>query len=96
MRKHIFNEGPSITSISIKKVSKAALDLDGIGMSILEISHRSKEFDAIINEAVELMKELMNIPEGLPHHFRWWRCVYSICYATNEFPQKLSSLFRNW
>ena len=65
MRKHIFNAGPAVLPVSVlEKVSKAALDLDGIGMSILEISHRSKEFDAIINEAVGLMKELMNIPEG--------------------------------
>ncbi|HHW59113.1 MAG: 3-phosphoserine/phosphohydroxythreonine transaminase [Bacteroidales bacterium] len=65
MRKHIFNAGPAVLPVPVlEKVSKSVQDLDGIGMSILEISHRSKEFEAIINDAINLMKEIMQIPEG--------------------------------
>lgn len=65
MRKHNFNAGPSILPQStIENTAKAVLDLNGIGLSILEISHRSKEFESILNEAVSLFKELLAIPEG--------------------------------
>lgn len=65
MKKHNFNAGPSILpQIAIENTAKAVLDLNGIGMSILEISHRSKEFQAVIDEAVALFKELLGIPEG--------------------------------
>jgi len=65
MKKHNFNAGPSILpKIAIENTAKAVLELNGIGMSILEISHRSKDFQAVIDEAVALFKELLNIPEG--------------------------------
>lgn len=65
MRKHNFNAGPSILPREvIEKAAAAVLDLDGIGMSILEISHRSKEFDAVMDEAVALFRELLNIPDN--------------------------------
>ncbi len=62
---HNFNAGPSILPrIAIENTAKAVLDLNGIGMSILEISHRSKDFQAIIDEAVALFKEQLGVPEG--------------------------------
>ncbi|MCK5022864.1 MAG: 3-phosphoserine/phosphohydroxythreonine transaminase [Candidatus Aenigmarchaeota archaeon] len=65
MRKHIFNAGPCVLADSLREnTAKAILDLDGIGQSILEVSHRSKEFVAIFNETVDLFKEVMSIPEG--------------------------------
>lgn len=65
MKKHNFNAGPSILpQIAIENTAKAILDLNGIGMSILEISHRSKEFQAVMDEAVALFKEILGIPEG--------------------------------
>ncbi|MFH1119157.1 MAG: 3-phosphoserine/phosphohydroxythreonine transaminase [Bacteroidota bacterium] len=65
MKKHNFNAGPSILpQVAIENTAKAVLDLNGIGMSILEISHRSKDFQAVIDEAVALFKELLDIPEG--------------------------------
>jgi len=63
MKKHNFNAGPSVLPrIAIENSAKAILDLNGIGMSLLEISHRSKDFQVIIDEAVSLFKELLNIP----------------------------------
>jgi len=65
MRKHNFNPGPSVLpEYTLEQTSKAVLDLNGIGMSILEISHRSKEFEAILGETQQLFKELLNIPDG--------------------------------
>ncbi|MEI6889150.1 MAG: 3-phosphoserine/phosphohydroxythreonine transaminase [Bacteroidales bacterium] len=65
MKKHNFNAGPSVLPrIAIENSAKAILDLNGIGLSLLEISHRSKDFQAIIDEAVSLFKELLNIPAG--------------------------------
>ena len=65
MKKHNFNAGPSILPREvIEKTAQAVLDLNDSGLSLLEISHRSKDFQAIIDEAVALFKELLNIPEG--------------------------------
>ena len=65
MKKHNFNAGPCILpEVALQSTAKAILDLDGIGMSLLTISHRSKEFQAIMDETVALWTELLNIPEG--------------------------------
>lgn len=65
MKKHNFSAGPSILSqYAIEETAKGVLDLNGIGLSVMEISHRSKEFQAIMDEAVSLMRELLDIPEG--------------------------------
>jgi phosphoserine aminotransferase len=65
MKKYNFNAGPSILAREvIEKTAQAVLDLNGSGLSILEISHRSKDFEAVMNETVSLFKELLNIPEG--------------------------------
>ncbi len=62
---HNFNAGPSILPrIAIENTAKAVLDLNGAGMSLLEISHRSKDFQAVIDEAVALFKELLGVPAG--------------------------------
>lgn len=65
MKKYNFNAGPSILpEVAIQETAKAILNLNGSGLSLMEISHRSKDFEAILNEAVSLFKELLNIPEG--------------------------------
>ncbi len=65
MKKHNFYAGPSILSqYTIKNTADAVLDFAGTGLSILEISHRSKEFQAVIDEASALVKELLEVPEG--------------------------------
>lgn len=65
MKKHNFYAGPSILSeYTIKNTAEAVLNFAGTGLSILEVSHRSKEFSAVIEEAVQLVKELLDIPEG--------------------------------
>lgn len=65
MKKHNFYAGPSILpQFTIENTAKAVIDFDGTGLSLLEISHRSKEFVAVMDEAQALFKELLNIPEG--------------------------------
>ena len=65
MKKHNFYAGPSIMSqFTIDNTIEAIRDFAGTGLSILEISHRSKEFVAVMDEAQALFKELLDIPEG--------------------------------
>ncbi len=65
MKKHNFYAGPSILSeYTIKNTADAILNFAGTGLSILEVSHRSKEFSAVIEEAAQMVKELLEIPEG--------------------------------
>ena len=65
MKKHNFYAGPSIMSpYAINHSIDAIRDFAGTGLSVLEISHRSKEFTAVIEEAKQLFVELLDIPEG--------------------------------
>jgi phosphoserine aminotransferase len=65
MKKYNFNAGPSILPREvIEGTAKACLDFDGTGLSLMEISHRAKYFQPVVDEAVALFKELLDIPEG--------------------------------
>ena len=65
MKKQNFNAGPSILPrVAIENAAKAILDFDGSGLSLLEISHRTKDFEAVNNEAMALFRELLNIPDN--------------------------------
>ncbi len=65
MKKHNFYAGPSILpTFTIENTAKAVMEFEGTGLSLMEVSHRSKEFVAVMDEAVALFKELLNIPEG--------------------------------
>ena len=65
MKKHNFYAGPSILSeYTIQNTADAILNFAGTGLSVLEVSHRSKEFQAVIDEATALVKELLDIPAG--------------------------------
>ncbi|MFC2098369.1 3-phosphoserine/phosphohydroxythreonine transaminase [Bacteroidota bacterium] len=65
MKMHNFYAGPSILpAYTIENTAKGILDLDGIGLSVMEISHRSKEFIAIMDESQSLVKELLDVPQG--------------------------------
>jgi phosphoserine aminotransferase len=63
--KHNFGAGPGILPQEVLKQSaEAVINFNGSGLSILEISHRSKDFEAVLDEAVSLVKELFSVPEG--------------------------------
>ncbi|MDR3127096.1 MAG: 3-phosphoserine/phosphohydroxythreonine transaminase [Tannerellaceae bacterium] len=65
MKKHNFYAGPSILSdYTIRNTAAAVADFAGTGLSVMEVSHRSKEFLAVSREARDLVKELLDIPDG--------------------------------
>lgn len=65
MKKHNFYAGPSILpEFTKEKTAEAVLNFAGTGLSVMEVSHRSKEFVAVMDEAVALVKELLHVPEG--------------------------------
>jgi len=65
MKKHNFSAGPSILpEFTKEKTAEAILNFAGTGLSVMEVSHRSKEFVAVMEQARELVKELLGVPEG--------------------------------
>ena len=65
MKKYNFNAGPSILPREvIENTAKQILDFNGSGLSLAEISHRAKDFQPVVDEAVALIKELLKVPEG--------------------------------
>ncbi len=67
MKKHNFSAGPSILPQEVfEQAAEAVRDFNGSGLSLLEISHRSKAFGEVLEEAHALAGELLDLPEG--HH----------------------------
>ena len=65
MKKHNFNAGPSILPQEvIENAAKAILDFNGSGLSLLSISHRTKDFDDVMAEADALFREILAIPDN--------------------------------
>ena len=65
MKKFNFNAGPSILPREvIENTAKQILDFNGSGLSLMEISHRAKDFQPVVDETTALIKELLDIPEG--------------------------------
>ena len=70
MKKYNFNAGPSILpDVVLEAAAKAIIDFDGTGLSLLSISHRTPEFDAVLAEAKSLFRELLNIPDNYQIYF---------------------------
>ena len=89
MKKHNFSAGPSILPREvIENTAQAVLDFNGLGLSILEISHRSKDFQAVLDEAVALFKELLNIPEGYSVLFVGGGASTQFCMVPYNFLEK--------
>ena len=62
MKKHNFSAGPSILRPEVmQKASEAAINFNGIDLSIMEISHRSKEFVAVMEKAQDLTLNLLDL-----------------------------------
>lgn len=65
MKKHNFSAGPSILpEFTKEKTAEAVMNFAGTGLSVMEVSHRGKEFIAVMEEAMALVKELLQVPEG--------------------------------
>src|SRR5580765_7680851 len=62
-RVHNFNAGPSaLPLVALERARDELLDFEGSGMSIMEHSHRGKEYEAVHNEAITLLRELLGVP----------------------------------
>ncbi|EKD30969.1 MAG: hypothetical protein ACD_77C00438G0006 [uncultured bacterium] len=62
---HNFNAGPCVLPRqAVQAAIDALTDFKGSGMSVIEVSHRSKEWEAVMNECSTLWKEILNIPDG--------------------------------
>ena len=65
MKKHNFNAGPSVLpDVVLNNAAKAIIDFNGSGLSLLSISHRTKDFEDVLNQAQELFRELLSIPDN--------------------------------
>lgn len=65
MKKHNFGAGPCILPKSVFDAASAAIqNFSGTGLSVLEVSHRSKDWEKVMDECRALWKELLNIPDG--------------------------------
>ncbi len=89
MKKHNFNAGPSILPREvIENTAKAILDFNGSGLSLMEISHRAKDFKPVVDEAVALFKELLNIPDGYSVLFLGGGASLEFCMVPYNFLEK--------
>ncbi len=92
MVKYNFNAGPSILPREVIEATAAAcLDFNGTGLSLMEISHRSKDFQPVIDEAVALFKELLNIPDGYSILFLGGGASLEFCMVPYNFLEKKSA-----
>ena len=65
MKKYNFNAGPSMLPREVvEATASAVLDYNSMGLSLMELSHRSAEFKPILDEARCLLKELLDVPQG--------------------------------
>jgi len=72
----------------IEKTAQAILDFNGSGLSLMEISHRAKDFQPVVDEAVALFKELLNIPEGYSVLFLGGGASLEFCMVPFNFLEK--------
>lgn len=89
MKKHNFSAGPSILPREvIEETAKAVLDFNNSGLSLMEVSHRGKDFQAVVDEAVALFKEILGIPEGYSVIFLGGGASLEFCMIPYNFLEK--------
>ena len=86
MKKYNFNAGPSMLPREvIENTAKQILDFNGSGLSLAEISHRAKDFQPVVDEAVALIKELLGVPEGYSVLFLGGGASLEFCMVPYNF-----------
>ena len=86
MKKYNFNAGPSILPREvIENTAKQCLDFNGSGLSLMEISHRAKDFQPVVDEAVALVKELLQLPAGYSVIFLGGGASLEFCMVPYNF-----------
>ena len=87
--KHVFNAGPCLLPQEVYDSACAAIkDFAGTGVSVLSISHRTKEWDAIMDETRALWKELLHIPEDYEVIFLGGGASLEFLYVPMNFLEK--------
>lgn len=89
MKQHNFSAGPAILPETVlQQAAEAVQNFEGMGLSILEISHRSKEFIAVLDKAVDLVKEILHLPEQ-------YEVLYLTGGASSQFFMTAMNLLNN-
>lgn len=89
MKKYNFNAGPSMLPREVIEATAAAcLDFEGSGLSLMEISHRAKNFQPVLDKAVELVKELLDLPAGYSVVFLAGGASTEFCRVPYNFLEK--------
>ena len=89
MKKYNFNAGPSILPREVIEATAAAcLEFNNSGLSLMEISHRAKDFQPVVDEAVALFKELLDIPQGYSVIFLGGGASLEFCMVPYNFLEK--------
>ena len=89
MKKYNFNAGPSMLPREvIEATADACLDFEGSGLSLMEISHREKNFQPVVDKAVELVKELLDLPAGYSVVFLAGGASTEFCRVPYNFLEK--------
>ena len=88
-RVYNFSAGPAVLPEEVLREAAAEmLDYQGSGMSVMEMSHRSKDFQAIIDDAEKDLRELMQIPDNYKSIIRTGRRQYAVRHGSDEPVQK--------
>jgi phosphoserine aminotransferase len=62
---HNFSAGPCILPESVlQQASEAVINFDGLNLSLIEVSHRGKNFEAVMERSRQMVKELLGVPDG--------------------------------
>lgn len=86
MKKYNFCAGPSMLPREVfEKTAAALLDFEGTGLSVGEVSHRSKEFQAVMDEAQALVKEILDVPAGYSVLFLGGGASMQFCMVPYNF-----------
>lgn len=86
MRKHIFNAGPcKLSDRTLENTAKAILEFNNSGQSIMEVSHRGKDFEAVLADTVSLMREILDIPENYQVMFLGGGASLQFCMIPYNF-----------
>ena len=84
-----FNAGPAALPLSVlEEIQASFLDFKGSGMSITEVSHRSKWFDDVINDAVERTKASLTLDDNFHVLFMQGGASHAILHGSHEFSRR--------
>ena len=86
---HVFNAGPCLLpKVAIDNTIEALKDFAGTGVSLISISHRTKEWDAVMDECRALWKELLNIPDDYEVVFLGGGASLGFLYVAMNYLEK--------